>query len=44
MKILNFKGFMKKYILKNITMNKNDLQRVYNYIPEIVKYILIKDL
>ena len=31
MTILNFKGFMKKYILKNDTMNESELQRVYNY-------------
>ena len=31
MKILNFKDFMKKYKLKNNTMNEKGLQRVYNY-------------
>ena len=31
MKILTFKNFMKKYILKNNTMNESELQRVYNY-------------
>ena len=31
MKILNFKDFMKKYNLKNDTMNESDLQRVYKY-------------
>ena len=31
MKILNFKDFMKKYKLKNDTMNEPQLQRVYNY-------------
>ena len=31
MKILNFKDFMKKYNLKDDTMNESDLQRVYNY-------------
>ena len=31
MKILNFKDFMKKYNLKNDTMNESELQRVYNY-------------
>ena len=31
MKILNFKDFMKKYILKKDTMNELDLQRVHNY-------------
>ena len=31
MKILNFKDFMKKYNLKNNTMNESQLQRVYNY-------------
>ena len=30
MKILNFKDFMKKYNLKNDTMNESQLQRVYN--------------
>ena len=31
MKVLNFKDFMKKYILKNDTMNESELQNVYNY-------------
>ena len=31
MRILNFKYFMKKYKLKNDTMNESELQRVYNY-------------
>ena len=31
MKILNFKDFMKKYNLKDDTMNESELQRVYNY-------------
>ena len=31
MKILTLKNFMKKYSLKNDTMNESDLQRVYNY-------------
>ena len=31
MKVLNLKGFMKKYKLKNDTMNETDLQGVYNY-------------
>ena len=31
MKVLNFKDFMKKYKLKNDTMNESELQRVYNY-------------
>ena len=31
MKILNFKDFMKKYKLKNDTMNESQLQKVYNY-------------
>ena len=30
MKVLNFKGFMKKYNLKNDTMIESELQRVYN--------------
>ena len=31
MKIINFKDFMKKYNLKNDTMNESEVQRVYNY-------------
>ena len=31
MKILNFKNFMEKYILKNKTMNEPELQRVCKY-------------
>ena len=31
MKILKIKDFMKKYNLKNDTMNGSDLQRVHNY-------------
>ena len=31
MKVLSFKDFMKKYKLKNATMNETELQRVYNY-------------
>ena len=31
MKVLNFKDFMKKFNLKNNTMNESELQRVYNY-------------
>ena len=31
MKVLNFKDFMKKYNLKDDTMNESQLQRVYNY-------------
>ena len=31
MKILNFKDFMKKYNLKNNTMNESQSQIVYNY-------------
>ena len=30
MRVLYFKDFMKKYILKNDTMNESRLQRVYN--------------
>ena len=30
MKILNFKDFMKKYNLKNDTMNESDLYKFYN--------------
>ena len=31
MKVLNFKDFMKKYNLKNDTMNESELQKIYNY-------------
>ena len=31
MKVLNFKVFMKKYNLKNDTMNESQLQKIYNY-------------
>ena len=31
MKTLNFEDFMKKYKLKNDTMNESQLQRIYNY-------------
>ena len=31
MEVLLLKDFMKKYNLKIITMNENDLQGVYNY-------------
>ena len=31
MTILNFKDFMKKYNLKNNTMNESQLQKIYNY-------------
>ena len=31
MKVLNFKDFMKKYNLKNDTMNGRELRKVYNY-------------
>ena len=31
MKVLNFEGFMKKYNLKDDTMNESELQRFYNY-------------
>ena len=31
MKVLNFKNFMKKYKLKNDTMNESQLQKIYNY-------------
>ena len=31
MKILNFNDFMKKYNLKNDTMNESQLQKVYNF-------------
>ena len=31
MKVLNFRGFMKNYKLKNDTMNELELQGVYNY-------------
>ena len=31
MKVLNFKDFMKKYKLKNNTMNESELQRIYKH-------------
>ena len=31
MKVLNFKDFMKKYNLRNDTLNESHLQIVYNY-------------
>ena len=31
MKILNFKVFMKRYNLKNDTMNESQLQKIFNY-------------
>ena len=31
MEVLYFKDFMKKYVLKNDTMNEPQLQKVYNY-------------
>ena len=31
MKILTFKDFMKKYNLKNDTMNESELQKIYKY-------------
>ena len=31
MRILNFKAFMKKYNLKNDTMNESKLHKNYNY-------------
>ena len=31
MKVLNFEDFLKKYNLKDDTMNESDLQRIYNY-------------
>ena len=31
LKVLNFKAFMKKYNIKNDTMNESQLQRIYNY-------------
>ena len=31
MTILNFNDFMKKYKLKNNTMNESEIQRVYKY-------------
>ena len=31
MKVSNFKDFMKKYKLKNDTMNESQLQKFYNY-------------
>ena len=39
MKLLNFKDFLKKYNLKNDTMNESQLQKVYNHpiYPKISK-------
>ena len=31
MKVLNFKDFIKKYKIKNDTMNESQLQKFYNY-------------
>ena len=31
MTMLNFKAFLKKYSLKDDTVNESHLQRVYNY-------------
>ena len=31
MKVLNFEDFMRKHNLKNDTMNKSQLQKIYNY-------------
>ena len=31
MKLLKFKDFMKKYKLKNDTMDESQLQKIYNY-------------
>ena len=31
MKVLSFKDFLKKYNIKDDTMNESELQRVYNY-------------
>ena len=31
MRIINFKNFMKKYNLRNNTMNESELQKIYNY-------------
>ena len=46
MKVLNFKDFMKKYNLKDNTMNEKNYReiRVILYTPEILKDIQIEDL
>ena len=31
MKVLNFRHFMRKYNLKNDTMNESQLQKIYKY-------------
>ena len=36
MKVLNFKDFMKKLLLKDDTMNESELQRIYNYLPNSI--------
>ena len=46
MKVLNFKDFMKKYKLKDDTMNEKNYReiRIILYTPEILKQIQIEDL
>ena len=46
MKVLNVKDFMKKYKLKNDTMNESQLQKTYNYhiYPRDSKIYSNKDL
>ena len=46
LKILVFRDFMKKYNLKNVTMNESQLQKVYNLpiYPRDSKYSQIKGL
>ena len=41
MNILNFKDFMKKYKLKNDTMNESEIQKIFNYpiYPRVLKNI-----
>ena len=45
MKVLSFEDFVKKYNLKNDTMNESHLKKfiIIKYTPEIQKYIQIKD-
>ena len=37
MKVLNFKDFMKKYNIKNDTMNESQLQKIFSY-PVYARY------
>ena len=43
MKLLNFKDFMRKYNLKNDTMNESHLQKIYNYFTYPRNYKIYSD-